>query len=376
MIAWIRRLLTASRACGALAPSSPATRCVGSLSRGAALLAARPAEAQPTRGTVLIADDDLDLAIAVSMRLERLGLCVRRSSDSLHALLGAQLVDFDLVIMDVQMPSGNGLAVCEMMADIPSLANVPVIVFTGRTDAETKKRCRELGAHYVAKTGQSMQVLVELTCRILHIPPPLEAPAGPSLDANADSTGDGGDQNSPGGRTSTSMGRVPCAAAARREFRSRVEQLARDENKAVAEIRIRRMRSDWSSCSPRGRITFNAALLQMSVEFQNQVIAQTLDGLPNATGAERTETGGAIVPFESFASMNGAASAATSNVPATIKLLDVMAAPSHATPPAPADADANANNGAPPPPKRPRLLCIDDDPAIANALTSCGPLRG
>lgn len=102
-------------------------------------------------GTILIADDDRWLNTVLEVRCTKLGLTVVAVEDALTALSSAEFANPDLVILDVEMPGGNGLAACEMMRSDPETADIPVIILTGRTDAETIQRCQSLGAHYVQK---------------------------------------------------------------------------------------------------------------------------------------------------------------------------------------------------------------------------------
>jgi CheY-like chemotaxis protein len=105
--------------------------------------------------TILIADDDPVVVFALSRRLEQLGFQVIRSPDATHALMGAMKVKPDLIILDVNMPSGNGLAVCEMMASDPRYAGIPVIIHSVLGDEATRERCRRLGAWHVEKSSKS-----------------------------------------------------------------------------------------------------------------------------------------------------------------------------------------------------------------------------
>lgn len=105
--------------------------------------------------TILIADDDPVVVFALSRRLQQLGFQVIRSPDAAHALMGTMKVIPDLVILDVYMPSGNGLAVCEMMASDPRYAGIPVIIHSVLGDEATRERCRKLGARHVEKSEQS-----------------------------------------------------------------------------------------------------------------------------------------------------------------------------------------------------------------------------
>jgi CheY-like chemotaxis protein len=118
---------------------------------------------QPAK-TILIADDDPVVAFALKRRLEQLGYDVLRSPDSAHALLGAMKMMPDLVILDVNMPGGNGLAVCEMMGSDPRYSGIPVIIHSTLADEGTRRRCEKLGARHVEKSPESwsqIQSLVE-----------------------------------------------------------------------------------------------------------------------------------------------------------------------------------------------------------------------
>jgi len=101
--------------------------------------------------TLLIADDDCDLVQMLVLRCTQLGLRVFRSPDAMHALLGVHRIQPDLAILDVNMPGGNGLSVCEMMAGDPALAKIPVIIMTGDVNQEIPRRCEALHAHFLPK---------------------------------------------------------------------------------------------------------------------------------------------------------------------------------------------------------------------------------
>ena len=100
---------------------------------------------------ILIADDDDDLRNLLAKRCRNLGLEVSTASDGLSALRIACDDPPDIVCMDVNMPGGNGLAACELLAEDPRFANVPVIVLTGQNDREVVRRCHGLGSYYVPK---------------------------------------------------------------------------------------------------------------------------------------------------------------------------------------------------------------------------------
>ena len=116
--------------------------------------------------TVLIVDDDFEITQTLVMRFERLGMTALRTSDALQLLYGVHKVKADLVVLDVNMPTGNGLALCEMLNGDESLAGLPVIVYTGSSSEVTVGRCRELGAHYVLKAPHSWPAIEEIVYRL------------------------------------------------------------------------------------------------------------------------------------------------------------------------------------------------------------------
>jgi CheY-like chemotaxis protein len=103
--------------------------------------------------SVLIADDDADVLTALTLRCEQLGLDVRRTCNAMAALVMSRFDPPNLLIIDVNMPGGNGLSVCEMLTTDTGRAPVPTIVLTGRTDQATIERCQGAGVHYVRKGG-------------------------------------------------------------------------------------------------------------------------------------------------------------------------------------------------------------------------------
>lgn len=117
--------------------------------------------------TILIADDDKDLAHVLATRCQKLGLHVVLAHDCLSALNFAACLAPDLVCLDINMPAGNGLSVCEMLAANVELPSIPIIILTGRTDEETIRRCHGLCAYYVLKCDDTWGRLEPLIHELL-----------------------------------------------------------------------------------------------------------------------------------------------------------------------------------------------------------------
>ncbi|HVC98362.1 MAG TPA: response regulator [Pirellulales bacterium] len=102
---------------------------------------------------VFIADDDEALVNALAIRCRAIGLEVDAANDGLTALTSILFCTPDLVLLDLDMPCGNGLSVCDLITNDPVYGGIPIIVLTGKKDDETIRRCVALRARYVPKGG-------------------------------------------------------------------------------------------------------------------------------------------------------------------------------------------------------------------------------
>ena len=119
--------------------------------------------------SILIADDDADVLTALTLRCEQLGFHVRIANDAMAALMMLRTRPPDLLIIDVNMPGGNGLSVCEMLNSDTRWRPIPSIVLTGRADEETIARCQRAGVHHVPKGGDVWQRVRPLLCQELGV---------------------------------------------------------------------------------------------------------------------------------------------------------------------------------------------------------------
>lgn len=147
---------------------------------------------------VLVADDDADMVTLLSRRCSSLGCSVVGVNNALDALNVIHRMTPDLVCLDVNMPSGNGLSVCEMMASDERLRKIPIIILTGQEDPSTIRRCHDLLAFYVQKSADTWQRIEPLLRDLLHLetaldptkrdapapPTPRLSPAPPAADSN------------------------------------------------------------------------------------------------------------------------------------------------------------------------------------------------
>jgi DNA-binding response OmpR family regulator len=118
---------------------------------------------------VCIVDDDAGLVSALKIRCEQLGLEVTTIDNGADAVTTIARKPPDLVLLDINMPAGDGLSVCRVLASHANLAPIPVIILSGRSDEETIRRCEALGAHYVLKVCDVWDWLRPRICEMLEI---------------------------------------------------------------------------------------------------------------------------------------------------------------------------------------------------------------
>lgn len=123
-----------------------------------------------TSRTILLIDDDTDLLQAVAQRCRSVGLGVQHARNLLTATNMIERYVPDLICIDVEMPTGNGLRFCDVLRMEPRTAHVPIIVLTGRKDPETIRKCDEIGAHYLFKSAETWAGLEPLIARLVDAP--------------------------------------------------------------------------------------------------------------------------------------------------------------------------------------------------------------
>jgi DNA-binding response OmpR family regulator len=87
----------------------------------------------PTR--VLVVEDDPSVRGLLHTLLSAEGYEVATASDGLAGLVKATAQHPALVLLDLMMPDLGGVRVLEELRDDPELADIPVIVVTGKIDA-------------------------------------------------------------------------------------------------------------------------------------------------------------------------------------------------------------------------------------------------
>ncbi len=110
---------------------------------------------------ILLADDDRPLLEAIKVRLEALNVEIITATDGYTSLSKAIEEKPDLLILDVNMPAGDGFSVQERLASASKeMGSVPVIYLTGDQSERLDKIASELGAFAVHHKPFKIQDLV------------------------------------------------------------------------------------------------------------------------------------------------------------------------------------------------------------------------
>ena len=106
----------------------------------------------PPPATVLIVEDDADIAALIAHFLEKAGFDSEIVSDGARALASARASPPDLVILDLMLPGLNGLEVCRALRADEKTAQLPIIMLTARGEESERIFGLDVGADdYIVK---------------------------------------------------------------------------------------------------------------------------------------------------------------------------------------------------------------------------------
>jgi two-component system response regulator GlrR len=111
----------------------------------------------------LIADDDPDIVLALSIRLEAAGYEILTAMDGKAALEAIRGQGPDLAILDINMPEANAFSVLDTIRG-DGRPHIPVIFLTADTQEKSQVKAFHRGIrHYLTKPydPKTLLVLVE-----------------------------------------------------------------------------------------------------------------------------------------------------------------------------------------------------------------------
>jgi PAS domain S-box-containing protein len=105
------------------------------------------------RGARVLAVDDNDINLQVARELlEDVGVLVQTASDGEQAVQKVRDREFDLVLMDMQMPVMDGLAATRAIRQLPQRETLPIVAMTANAMDQDRQRCIDAGMNdFLAK---------------------------------------------------------------------------------------------------------------------------------------------------------------------------------------------------------------------------------
>ncbi|MDM8569360.1 hybrid sensor histidine kinase/response regulator [Thiotrichales bacterium HSG1] len=118
------------------------------------------------QNTLLIVEDEpVNLNILISYLRDQYNVQVARDGE--EALLQANNIKPDLILMDVRMPKLDGFETCKMLKKDRETSDIPVVFMTSLTDTEDKVKGFEVGAvDYITKPIQYKEVLARISAQL------------------------------------------------------------------------------------------------------------------------------------------------------------------------------------------------------------------
>jgi len=109
---------------------------------------------------VLVVDDNGLFIRIIQRMLENHGIEVGSASSGLEALTAIERRRPDVVLLDVEMPGMSGFEVLDRIKANPSLTKIPVIMLTGRDEADDLISGYRSGADYYLTKPVAQRELV------------------------------------------------------------------------------------------------------------------------------------------------------------------------------------------------------------------------
>ena len=96
--------------------------------------------------TVLMVEDDAKVSLALGIRLKSMGYEVNAAADAVSAVSQARKCSPDVILIDINLPGGDGFVVAQRLKTLVQTSATPVIFINASKKAGLKERAKELGA--------------------------------------------------------------------------------------------------------------------------------------------------------------------------------------------------------------------------------------
>ncbi|MGH6659365.1 MAG: phosphate regulon transcriptional regulator PhoB [Sphingomicrobium sp.] len=123
---------------------------------------------------LLLVEDDRALADLVTFHFERAGFAVTRTGDGEEALILADEIKPDIILLDWMIEGISGIEVCRRLRRRPQSANVPIMMLTARGEESDRIRGFDTGADdYVTKPFSPRELVARVGAVLRRVRPAL-----------------------------------------------------------------------------------------------------------------------------------------------------------------------------------------------------------
>lgn len=109
--------------------------------------------------SVLVVEDDKKISMALSLRLKSMGYTVDSASDAVYAMNAAMRCKPEVVLLDINLPGGDGFVVADRLRASVELGGTPIIFITASRDPDLRLRAGKYGSsRFIEKPFQAGQL--------------------------------------------------------------------------------------------------------------------------------------------------------------------------------------------------------------------------
>lgn len=124
-----------------------------------------PPEKRKTKAHILHVDDDPDVRLLISASLREFGYIVATAGTTAEALQLAKHLKFGLCILDVRLPDGSGIELCQKIHELQP--KVPVLYYSAYASEEEQKAALSVCGDAYLKKPVSAADLERTIARLL-----------------------------------------------------------------------------------------------------------------------------------------------------------------------------------------------------------------
>jgi DNA-binding response OmpR family regulator len=111
--------------------------------------------------TILVIEDDRDIAQLVALHLQDLGCTVEIVHNGHAGLMQALAMPYDLIILDLMLPGIDGLNICQQLRTRPNYT--PILMLTAKSTELDRVLGLEMGADdYLTKPFSILELLARV----------------------------------------------------------------------------------------------------------------------------------------------------------------------------------------------------------------------